>query len=109
MGRPLGFGGSATNPTSVGFLYRKDCDNFHNVPPSPYKPWLVKDLMAGDFLPIVLFLIASTAVGVGMLALGWLLGPKRDSAVKEMPYESGMDPIHEATRRFNIRFHLVAI
>jgi NADH-quinone oxidoreductase subunit A len=26
-----------------------------------------------------------------------------------MPYESGMDPIHEASRRFNIRFHLVAI
>jgi NADH-quinone oxidoreductase subunit A len=44
-----------------------------------------------------------------MLAVGRLLGPRRNSPVKEMPYESGMDPIHEATRRFNIRFHLVAI
>lgn len=65
--------------------------------------------MAGDFLPVVLFLLASTGVGVGMLALGRLVGPSRTSAVKEMPYESGMDPIHEASRRFNIRFHLVAI
>ena len=26
-----------------------------------------------------------------------------------MPYESGMDPIHDTRRRFDIRFHLVAI
>ena len=26
-----------------------------------------------------------------------------------MPYESGMDPIHDARRRFDVRFHLVAI
>lgn len=37
------------------------------------------------------------------------MGPRRETAVKEMPYESGVDPIHEASRRFNIRFHLVAI
>lgn len=65
--------------------------------------------MAADALPVLLFLLAATAVGVGMLVLGRLLGPRRTSAVKEMPYESGMDPIHDASRRFNIRFHLVAI
>ncbi len=26
-----------------------------------------------------------------------------------MPYESGMDPIHDTRRKFDIRFHLVAI
>jgi NADH-quinone oxidoreductase subunit A len=26
-----------------------------------------------------------------------------------MPYESGMDPIHDTRRRFDVRFHLVAI
>jgi len=26
-----------------------------------------------------------------------------------MPYESGMDPIHDAHRKFDVRFHLVAI
>jgi NADH-quinone oxidoreductase subunit A len=65
--------------------------------------------MAADLLPVLLFLLAATGVGVGMLALGRLLGPRRTSAVKEMPYESGMDPVHDASRRFNIRFHLVAI
>jgi len=65
--------------------------------------------MAADILPVLLFLVAATGVGVGMLALGRILGPRRTSRVKEMPYESGMDPIHEASRRFNIRFHMVAI
>jgi NADH-quinone oxidoreductase subunit A len=44
-----------------------------------------------------------------MLAMGQLFGPARSTAVKEMPYESGMDPIHDTRRRFDIRFHLVAI
>jgi NADH-quinone oxidoreductase subunit A len=60
-------------------------------------------------LPILLFVIACSGLAIGMLAIGSLLGPKRNSDVKEMPYESGMDPIHDARRRFDVRFHLVAI
>jgi NADH-quinone oxidoreductase subunit A len=44
-----------------------------------------------------------------MLSFGGLLGPKKQQAVKQMPYESGMDPIHDAHRKFDVRFHLVAI
>lgn len=60
-------------------------------------------------LPILLFLLCASLLAVGMLAAGSLLGPKRNSSVKEMPYESGMDPAHDARRRFDVRFHLVAI
>ncbi|HJN11658.1 MAG: NADH-quinone oxidoreductase subunit A [Pirellulaceae bacterium] len=60
-------------------------------------------------LPILLFLLCALLLVVGMLAAGSLLGPRRNSAVKEMPYESGMDPVHDARRRFDVRFHLVAI
>ena len=60
-------------------------------------------------LPILLFVVASTALGAGLIAVGSLIGPKRDGKVKEMPYESGMDPIHDTRRRFDVRFHLVAI
>ena len=35
--------------------------------------------------------------------------PEQERPVKEMPYESGMDPIHDTRRRFDVRFHLVAI
>ncbi|WP_315850748.1 NADH-quinone oxidoreductase subunit A [Singulisphaera sp. GP187] len=38
-----------------------------------------------------------------------ILGPKRKTAVKQMPYESGMDPIGDARQRFDVRYYLVAI
>lgn len=65
--------------------------------------------MDANFLPILLFVGVSAALAVGMLALGSLVGPQRQGAVKQMPYESGMDPIHDTHRKFDVRFHLVAI
>lgn len=60
-------------------------------------------------VPILLFVIAATALSCGLLTVAWLIGPKRTNVVKEMPYESGMDPIHDARRRFDVHFSLVAI
>lgn len=65
--------------------------------------------MEPHVLPILLFILAAAGLGVGLLTVGSLLGPKRQGAVKQMPYESGMDPIHDARRRFDVRFHLVAV
>ncbi len=60
-------------------------------------------------LPIFLFVLCSTALAAGLIFVCGLIGPSKDNRVKEMPYESGMDPIHDARRRFDVRFHLVAI
>jgi NADH-quinone oxidoreductase subunit A len=65
--------------------------------------------MTGTLLPILLFAACAIALAVGMLLLAWAIGPTRQGAVKQMPYESGMDPIHSAHRKFDVRFHLVAI
>jgi NADH-quinone oxidoreductase subunit A len=62
-----------------------------------------------DFLPILLFVFVAAAVSCAMIAAPRLIAPRKHTAVKEMPYESGMDPIHDARRRFAVRFHLVAI
>ena len=62
-----------------------------------------------DFLPILLFVLIAAAVSCAMITAPRLLAPRKRTAVKEMPYESGMDPIHDARRRFAVRFHLVAI
>lgn len=63
----------------------------------------------GPVLPVLLFVVCTAALGVGLLVAANLLGPKRSSSVKRMPYESGMDPIHDTRRRFNVRFHLLAV
>ena len=60
-------------------------------------------------LPVLLFVAIAAAVSVGLVVFAQLIGPRRSGAVKEMPYESGMDPIHDTRRRFDVRFHLVAI
>jgi NADH-quinone oxidoreductase subunit A len=62
-----------------------------------------------DFLPILLFVLVAAAVSCAMVAAPRLIAPRKRTAVKEMPYESGMDPIHDTRRRFAVRFHLVAI
>ncbi|HEX3728038.1 MAG TPA: NADH-quinone oxidoreductase subunit A [Pirellulales bacterium] len=60
-------------------------------------------------LPIFLFAGCATVLVLGLLGVSSLIGPSSNSRVKEMPYESGMDPIHDARRRFDVRFYLVAI
>ena len=65
--------------------------------------------MDGYVIPVLLFAACSTALAFGLLIAGSALGPRRKTAVKQMPYESGMDPIHDTRRRFDVRFHLVAI
>ncbi len=43
------------------------------------------------------------------MVLAHLLGPKKKTVVKDMPYESGMDPVGDARQPFDVRFYLVAI
>ena len=62
-----------------------------------------------QYLPIVL-LFAVVALFAGASATGSrLLGPKRPTAVKEGPYESGIAPRYLPAARFPVRFYLVAM
>jgi len=65
--------------------------------------------MASIWAPVFLFVVCALLLSVGIAAAGQILAPGRTSDVKRMPYESGMDPKHDARRRFDIRFHAVAI
>jgi NADH-quinone oxidoreductase subunit A len=65
--------------------------------------------MGAEFTPLFLFILVGILVAVGMLVASALLGPRRATPVKQMPYESGMDPIGDARQRFDVRYYLVAI
>ena len=60
-------------------------------------------------LPIFLFLLCAVGLALGLLIVARVLNAGRPGAVQQMPYESGMDPIHDTRRRFDVRFHLLAI
>jgi NADH-quinone oxidoreductase subunit A len=61
------------------------------------------------YMPIVIFLVVTIGMVASMLLLTHTVGPTRKTAVKQMPYESGMDPIGDAHQRFDVKFYLVAI
>ena len=60
-------------------------------------------------LPVFLFVACAAGLALALLGASRLFNPKRPGAVKRMPYESGMDPVHDTRRRFDVRFHLMAI
>src|SRR4051794_1478126 len=65
--------------------------------------------MGTEFTPIFLFILVAILIALGMLGASALLGPRRKTPVKQMPYESGMDPIGDARQRFDVRYYLLAI
>jgi len=69
------------------------------------------DFSLSTYYPIFIYLIAVVLFAAGVLVVTHLpfLKPKKRTAVKLMPYESGMDPIGDARQRFDVKFYLVAI
>ncbi|MFN2568888.1 MAG: NADH-quinone oxidoreductase subunit A [Candidatus Dormibacteria bacterium] len=65
--------------------------------------------MLSDYAPILVFLGISVAFGGGVLLLSSWLGPRRPSAEKELPYESGIVPTQSAHRRFSVGFYVTAM
>src|SRR5262245_13730644 len=67
------------------------------------------DFTLSTYFPIFLYLVVILGFAVSAIAVAHLLGPKKITAVKQMPYESGMDPIGDARQRFDVKFYLIAI
>lgn len=63
----------------------------------------------GSWAPVVLLVVIGIGFAVGNIALSIWLGPRRTGPGKETAYESGMIPIGDARKRFNVRFYVVAM
>ncbi len=65
--------------------------------------------MLAEYLPTLLFLIVATGIGIALLVVGNVLGPKSPGTEKLSPYESGFAPFEDARMRFDVRYYLIAI
>ncbi len=65
--------------------------------------------LPSDYLPVLIFLMAATAFGMGALLIGELLRLKRPYPEKLMPYESGNLPVGEPRHRFSVKFYIIAM
>lgn len=73
---------------------------------------MLNTLAASDlsiYLPVLLLLTMAILFAIGNLAASAFLGPSRSGRVKDATYESGMNPIGTARKRFNVRFYLIAM
>jgi len=62
-----------------------------------------------QYLPVILFILVGSLVGIAPIVLGKLLGPSRPNAEKLSPYECGFDAFEDARIKFDVRYYLVAI
>lgn len=60
-------------------------------------------------LPILIYLVAVIGFAAVSLILPHVVAPKKPTRIKDMPYESGMDPVGDARKPFDIKFYLIAI
>lgn len=62
-----------------------------------------------SYLPIFVIILMAITFAIINLVGTHLLGPRRDGARKGLTYESGMNPVGTARKRFNVRFYLIAM
>ena len=62
-----------------------------------------------SWAPVVLLLVLAIGFAVTNIAASLLVGPSRTGPGKEITYESGMVPIGDTRKRFNVRFYIVAM
>lgn len=60
-------------------------------------------------VPLLVFVVGAATLAGVLLLLAKAVHRGRPNPVKQMPYESGVDPIHDARRPFDVRFYLVAV
>lgn len=62
-----------------------------------------------SYLPIALIVLMAASFAIANLVLTTIIGPRREGRIKGQTYESGMNPIGSARKRFNVRFYLIAM
>ena len=62
-----------------------------------------------DYVPIAIMFVVAAGFGLSQLLVTQLIGPRKRTAVKLMPYECGKDPIGSARDKFSIKFYIVAV
>src|SRR5260221_14667791 len=67
------------------------------------------DFDLSTYYPIFAYLVLLLLFVIGVMITTHTIGPNKKTAVKQMPYESGRDPIVDARQRFDGKFYLVAI
>ena len=62
-----------------------------------------------EYIPILIVFIFVAGFAVTNIVLSHVVGKRKDTRAKLMPYECGMDPVGSAHQRFSVKFYLIAM
>jgi NADH-quinone oxidoreductase subunit A len=62
-----------------------------------------------EYWPVLLFLVVAGGLGIALLVIGLLAGPRRPESEKLSPYECGFEAFEDARMQFDVRYYLLAI
>jgi len=62
-----------------------------------------------DYAPIAVMFLVAFGFAASQIVVTQLIGPRKRTATKLMPYECGKDPVGSARDRFSIKFYTVAV
>ncbi len=65
--------------------------------------------MLKEYVYVLILFVLAAGLTFTLLGLTFILGPRRPTAQKLAPYESGMRDIEPPSRRFPIKFYVVAM
>lgn len=61
------------------------------------------------YAPVLVTVIVAMTLAALILVATHVIGPSRHGPVKDSTYESGVAPIGDARRRFNVRYYVIAM
>ncbi|OGP59087.1 MAG: NADH-quinone oxidoreductase subunit A [Deltaproteobacteria bacterium RBG_13_61_14] len=62
-----------------------------------------------DYIPVLALMAAAAGLALAFTLMSELLGPKRRSAEKQMPFECGNPSSGNPKRRFSVKFYPLAV
>ena len=62
-----------------------------------------------SYFPLAVVIVLAVILGLTLLGLANLLGPRRPNEAKSQPFEFGSRPSGLARERFDVRFYVVAL
>ncbi|GLQ97491.1 NADH-quinone oxidoreductase subunit A [Dyella mobilis] len=65
--------------------------------------------MLAEYWPVLLFIAVAAGMGILLITLGLLVGPRRPESDKLSPYECGFEAFEDARMQFDVRYYLLAI
>src|SRR5438477_1007553 len=62
-----------------------------------------------DYVPVLLMFVVAAGFAITFITLSQLVGQRKRTRTKLMPYECGKDPVGSARVLFSVKFYLIAM